>query len=504
MKKIALIVLTSILLCNLVGCSENVDIENEKITNVSGEVIGEEVIIDVEKNGKYENISQDYVFEDSDKIIVYDLYKYSKDELEIGKNEIFARYGYDFDSESLEEYFNSKPWYEKKEGKKIAFAELNACEQTNVKYIDEYIKLLKEVENCKDINTVEVPDLVVDETLIDAEILTDTDEDVLGERLLDYVPGKKYVKISDDYVLDEKWDENLGNKYYKNSREILPKKLYLMKENANANCYYKYNGEIYYIPVEICETPEEERLEYRDYGLVVYRNSNIAKIWDLEAELRDCYYDGTVLEDLYISDLKYKNYVDGVYEIDLDGDINTIEIAIPSFDSDPGGAYAKITTCLIAMKNGDKTSIVSGPEGFLCGNIGNYRNVFYSAGFLRGLPLNEFIEECYLVKYYIYDKEEGFITVNRFANGDKWGEDREKMNSYELTLNQDITFYKQESEFELEYMWHTGATGDAVESKILPKGTKVRLVSILDWTTNSIVETEDGTEYIIASYAGMT
>ena len=531
MKNISLLILISILICSLVGCNKNSenkfedlsenkgvsqqgnsDIENEEITNISGEVISidKEIAVDTETSGKYNWILKDYVFEDSDKkIIGYDklhrneLCKYSKDELEIGKNEIFARYGYDFDSESLERYFLSKSWYEKIDGKKITFAELNTYEQENVKAIDEYIKLLKEVENCKDINTVMVPDLVVDETLINAEILIDTDETVYVDVWED--TSKKYVKFSDDYVLDEKWDENLHHKYFENQKELLPKKIYLMNENAN--CYYEYNGQIYYIPVEKCETPEEERIEYREHDLVVYKKNDIAKIWNLEIQMYEKYDfdDDEYFESmnlLYISDLKYKN-IDKVYEIDLDGDINTIELSIPCYYLDPGDGIE--LTSLVAMKDGDKTSIVSGVDYFLCGNIGNYRNVFYSNGFSRGLPFNMFIEECYLVKYYIYDKEEGFITVNRLANGDKWNENIEKMNSYQLTLSEDITFYKANNELrgeEYAYTTWPSLDGETLE-RVLPKGTKVRLVTILDWATNSIIETEDGIRYKIVSYAGM-
>ena len=527
MKKILLIMLVSVLICGLVGCNKNsekefedmsknegtvqqgnIDIEKDEITNISGESIDfdKEIAIDMETNGKYENISNDYVFEDSDKkIIIYDteLYKYSKDELEIGKNEIFARYGYDFDSESLEKYFESKSWYKKIDGKKITFAELNTYEQKNVKYIDEYIKLLKEVENCKDINTVVVPDLTVDETLINAEILIDTDKTEYVDVWTD--ESNKYVKISDDYVLDEKWNKELHHKYFKNSKELLPKKIYLMDENIR--CYYEYENEIYYIPVEKCETPEEERIEYREHGLVVYKMNDIAKVWDLEIQMYDKYdreddEDFVGMDLLYISNLQNKSE-HKVYEIDLDGNINTVELSIPYYYLDPGDGIE--LTSVIAAKNGDNTSIISGVDYFLCGNIGNYRNVFYSNGFSRGSSLNGFIEECYLVKYYIYDKEDGFIAVNRFANGDKWNENLEKMNSYELTLSRDITFYKGKNESEDEkYDYTTTWPYSSADEVILPKGTKVRLVKILDWTTNSIIETEDGTRYEIASYAGMT
>lgn len=507
MKKIYVILLSVILVFCIAGCnknSEDLSKNKNEIQHVENDNVSDEIIVDteIEINETDKIFVEEYIFKDSDKKQVrydYELFNYSKDELELGKNEIFARYGYDFDSENLEKYFLSKSWYEKIEGKKITFDELNTYEQENVKDIDEYIKLLKEVENCKDINTVVVPDLVIDDTLIDAEILIDTDEIEYVELWTD--ESNKYVKLSEDYVLDEKWDESLHHKYFENQKELLPKKIYLMNENVN--CYYEYNGEMYYIPIEKCEKPEEERIEYRDHSLVVYRNSNLAKIWNLETKLYDDREDFCCMESLYINDLKYKQ-IDRVYEIDLDGDINTVEISIPCYYFDPGDGIE--LTSFVAMKNGDEASIASGVDYFLCGNIGNYRNVFYSKGFSRGWPINMSINECFLVKYYIYDKEEGFITVNRLANGDKWNENLEKMNSYELTLSEEHTFYKSEGEIEGEKFEYKGYFVDEKEPEkiILPEGTKIRLIKLLDWATNSIIETEDGTRYYIGSLAGMT
>lgn len=67
-----------------------------------------------------------------------DLTKYSKDELRIMRNEIFAFHGYIFDSEDLREHFESLDWYKPKD-KNIA-PRLNKYEKHN-------IQLIKELEN---------------------------------------------------------------------------------------------------------------------------------------------------------------------------------------------------------------------------------------------------------------------------------------------------------------------------------------------------------------------
>ena len=50
----------------------------------------------------------------------------------------------------------------------------------------------------------------------------------------------------------------------------------------------------------------------------------------------------------------------------------------------------------------------------------------------------------------------------------------------------------------------TWGQNETAEKVILPKGTKIHVLKILDSTGNSIVETLDGTTYMIASFAGMT
>jgi len=57
--------------------------------------------------------SQDYIFPDSNSryLTDEDLSGYSSDQLELAKNEIYARHGRKFVTQRIADYFNSKSWY---------------------------------------------------------------------------------------------------------------------------------------------------------------------------------------------------------------------------------------------------------------------------------------------------------------------------------------------------------------------------------------------------------
>lgn len=64
-----------------------------------------------------------------------DLKDYSKAELRLMRNEIFARYGYSFKSEQLKSYFSSKKWYYPSDDYNEKF--LNYIEKQNIRLIRE-------------------------------------------------------------------------------------------------------------------------------------------------------------------------------------------------------------------------------------------------------------------------------------------------------------------------------------------------------------------------------
>ena len=58
--------------------------------------------------------SRDYIFPDSNSryLTDEDLSGYSSDQLELAKNEIYARHGRKFVTQRIADYFNSKSWYQ--------------------------------------------------------------------------------------------------------------------------------------------------------------------------------------------------------------------------------------------------------------------------------------------------------------------------------------------------------------------------------------------------------
>ena len=67
----------------------------------------------------------------------------SKDELNKAYNEIFARYGHDFKSQDLKDYFLSTSWYTPITGKTVSMEELTDIERKNVSIIKNRIDELK-------------------------------------------------------------------------------------------------------------------------------------------------------------------------------------------------------------------------------------------------------------------------------------------------------------------------------------------------------------------------
>lgn len=87
------------------------------------ELYGEEYIL------PYSNI--EYLSDD-------DVNMLSKEELRLARNEIFARYGYVFQSEDLQEYFSSKSWYIPDYTGNISEDMLNDYEKANLYLIKSY------------------------------------------------------------------------------------------------------------------------------------------------------------------------------------------------------------------------------------------------------------------------------------------------------------------------------------------------------------------------------
>ena len=73
-----------------------------------------------------------------------DLYGLSLDDLDIMRNEIYARHGYIFSSDKLRRYFSAQPWYIGfNSDPKSVYSEFNAVEKKNVQLIKQREKDLK-------------------------------------------------------------------------------------------------------------------------------------------------------------------------------------------------------------------------------------------------------------------------------------------------------------------------------------------------------------------------
>ncbi|MBK5242227.1 YARHG domain-containing protein [Clostridium sp.] len=82
----------------------------------------------------------EYIFakSGSEKLLESDVAPVSKANLNLAKNEIYARHGYVFKSESFKNYFNSKSWYKPDPDFKASNNKLNAIESYNINLILKY------------------------------------------------------------------------------------------------------------------------------------------------------------------------------------------------------------------------------------------------------------------------------------------------------------------------------------------------------------------------------
>jgi len=121
--------------------------DNETIENKEKDKNQKEVDKDLtdnqdEKDDNLENVS-DYILMDSNSryISKSELYNLTQQELKLARNELYARYGYIFESEDLRLYFTSKSWYTPLVSKKNFNEDvLNDYEKSNRDMIVEYEK----------------------------------------------------------------------------------------------------------------------------------------------------------------------------------------------------------------------------------------------------------------------------------------------------------------------------------------------------------------------------
>lgn len=97
-----------------------------------------------EENARIED-EIDYIFPDSDTRILEeaDIEGLSAEEINIGKNEIYARHGRIFNKQLYKDYFNSKDWYKgtiAPENDGQIEAKLNKYENANLQFLQAAVK----------------------------------------------------------------------------------------------------------------------------------------------------------------------------------------------------------------------------------------------------------------------------------------------------------------------------------------------------------------------------
>lgn len=114
---------------------------------VTGEIIDEELVDVIPENERILEAVHDetlYILPSNTKEITLDDIKdMSREELNRAYNEIFARYGHDFKTKGLKEYFQSQSWYTPVPGKVVTPADLTDLENKNK---DTILNRIREIE----------------------------------------------------------------------------------------------------------------------------------------------------------------------------------------------------------------------------------------------------------------------------------------------------------------------------------------------------------------------
>jgi len=390
-----------------------------------------------------------------DKEIKTNLSLLTDEELEIALNELFAKYGHDFDTKRLEDYFIQKSWYKKIDGKKVEVSELSNLEKENLSKIQEEVNLRK---TYKDINTVSQPNVINIKNYKIAEVLKTNDS--------------YYTKIYDNTqdALDVKTNPtNVSNV------ELLPSKVYLM--NDNYKFYYTMGGETYFIPIEKVNSPDEERLVLMEHNMEIYNNGDLIingikmpdffnkKIIDTADSYTE--YNG-VIEFLLSKNPTDNGWI--VCKYNFDNNLETNEYIFKVAESYDEAGNSFLTTGKKYMDTNkectsfhieniiddlDYTTNIAGysnlyvkeANGF--GDMNeNYSLKNYGSGTSM---LNSYILENFIDVYYLYIPNHGFELVNKTLDGENVDLDK-----YIFTLKKDLTLYakeKYEEEFgDLEWL----------------------------------------------------
>lgn len=102
-----------------------------------------------EKKEALEQEKHQYLFSsDKERLTEEYLDQWDMETIQLVKNEIYARHGYVFRDEELQEYFSSKDWYEP--NPEFAPSLLNDIEKENLKIILQYMEKVESLDNRAD------------------------------------------------------------------------------------------------------------------------------------------------------------------------------------------------------------------------------------------------------------------------------------------------------------------------------------------------------------------
>ena len=159
---VLVIILTALIIASLIGLIISINKYREVVNNdshlINGQLVDKDTTVKPKTSEpttmpeptikptptKPSDYEEEYILP-SDKRLInkYELDYFDQGKLNLAYNEIFARHGHDFKSESLKDYFSSLSWYEPEPGKTVSLSELSSIENDNLKLIKEKIDEIK-------------------------------------------------------------------------------------------------------------------------------------------------------------------------------------------------------------------------------------------------------------------------------------------------------------------------------------------------------------------------
>ncbi len=149
----------------------------------------------------------------------YDLSGLTKDQLEIVRNEIYARHGYQFQQQKMINYFNNQSWYVKS-NKKVTTDDLSELEYANVVFIQKF-----EDEGMSNNNEIYYGDFVIPDSSY-RKVTTDELKYLSNHQLAvarnEIYARNGYIFVSNewkDFFVNEPWYTPISTSVTLNSTE---------------------------------------------------------------------------------------------------------------------------------------------------------------------------------------------------------------------------------------------------------------------------------------------